>query len=42
VTPQTNATLPGSAQIGLSGVGHLSLALSPVVVERVASILASD
>ena len=35
VAPQLNAVLPGSKAIALSGIGHLSLALSPVVVEHV-------
>jgi pimeloyl-ACP methyl ester carboxylesterase len=39
VTPQNNATLPGAAQIALSGIGHLSLALSSGVVKRVLSVL---
>jgi pimeloyl-ACP methyl ester carboxylesterase len=41
VTPQTNATLPGAAQFAISGIGHLSLALSAQVVERVAEVLDS-
>ena len=39
VTPQRNATLPGAAAIAVSGVGHLSLALSPAVLEAVLAIL---
>ena len=35
VAPQLNAVLPGSTAIPLSGIGHLSLALSSVVVEHV-------
>ena len=35
VAPQLNAVLPGSKAIALSGIGHLSLALSSVVVEHV-------
>lgn len=35
VTPQHNAVLPGARQIPLSGIGHLSLALSPRVLDRV-------
>ena len=40
VTPQKNATLPGAEVIRLSGVGHLSMALSRPVFERVAAVLA--
>jgi pimeloyl-ACP methyl ester carboxylesterase len=36
VTPQGNAVLPGAAQVAVSGIGHLSLALSPKVVKLVA------
>ena len=39
VTPQTNATLPGASQIAVSGIGHLSLALSPRVVQYVDAVL---
>ena len=35
VTPQHNATLPGAKQIPVAGIGHLSLALSPRVLEHV-------
>ena len=35
VAPQLNAVLPGSKAIALSGIGHLSLALSTVVVDHV-------
>jgi pimeloyl-ACP methyl ester carboxylesterase len=35
VTPQHNAVLPGARQIPLSGIGHLSLALSPRVLDHV-------
>lgn len=36
VAPQLNAVLSGSKAIALSGIGHLSLALSPAVVDHVA------
>ena len=39
VTPQTNAVLPGSRSIALSGIGHLSLLLSRDVVTHVAGVL---
>jgi triacylglycerol lipase len=39
VTPQTNAALPGAEQIALSGIGHLSLALSSGVVKHVLGVL---
>jgi pimeloyl-ACP methyl ester carboxylesterase len=35
VTPQTNALLPGAQAIALSGIGHLSLALSSAVAVQV-------
>jgi len=35
VTPQHNAVLPGARQIPLTGIGHLSLALSPRVLDYV-------
>jgi pimeloyl-ACP methyl ester carboxylesterase len=35
VTPQHTATLPGSAQFALSGIGHVSLAFSRIVLDRV-------
>jgi pimeloyl-ACP methyl ester carboxylesterase len=41
VAPQTNATLPGAAQFAVSGIGHLSLALSAQVVELVDRLLDS-
>ena len=41
VAPQLNAVLPGSTAIPLSGIGHLSLALSSVVVEHVLRELGS-
>ncbi len=40
VTPQPNATLPGAEHIALSGIGHLSLALSGRVVDQVLRVLA--
>ena len=40
VTPQTNAALPGAAHIPLSGIGHLSLALSGRVVTEVLRVVA--
>lgn len=39
VTPQTNAALPGAEHIALSGIGHVSLALSGGVVKHVLSVL---
>ena len=39
VSPQLNAVLPESTAVALSGIGHLSLALSPRVVKHVASAL---
>lgn len=39
VTPQTNATLPGAVHVPLSGIGHLSLALSSRVVDEVLDIV---
>ena len=40
VTPQHNAVLPGARQIALSGIGHLSLALSPRVIGHVVAEIA--
>ena len=40
VTPQTNAVLPGAEMIALSGIGHLSLALSGRVLDNVLNVLA--
>jgi pimeloyl-ACP methyl ester carboxylesterase len=40
VTPQHNAVLPGARQIALSGIGHLSLALSPRVLGHVVAEIA--
>ncbi|MEO7760610.1 MAG: alpha/beta fold hydrolase [Casimicrobiaceae bacterium] len=40
VTPHINATLPGAAEIAVSGIGHLSLTLSPLIIERVLAVLA--
>ena len=40
VTPQRNATLPGATEIALSGIGHVSLALSPAVLDAVSQALA--
>ena len=39
VTPQRNATLPGAAEIEVSGIGHLSLAFSPEVLSAVLAVL---
>ena len=39
VTPPTNAVLPGSRPIELSGIGHLSLLLSRDVIRHVAAVL---
>jgi pimeloyl-ACP methyl ester carboxylesterase len=39
VTPQRNATLPGAEEVSVSGVGHLSLALSPTVLDAVSTVL---
>lgn len=39
VTPQANAALPGAELIALSGIGHLSLALSGRVVQKVVAVL---
>ena len=39
VAPQTNATLPKADCIALSGIGHVSLVLSPAVVKHVLSVL---
>ena len=39
VTPQTNAALPGAEHIALSGIGHVSLALSGGVVKHVLGVL---
>lgn len=39
VTPQTNATLPGAAHIAVSGIGHLSLALSERIFREVEGVL---
>ena len=39
VTPQTNAVLPGSRPVALSGIGHLSLLLSRDVVGHVTAVL---
>ena len=41
VAPQLNAVLPGSKAIALSGIGHLSLVLSPAVVRHVTEALAA-
>ena len=41
VAPQLNAVLPGSKTIALSGIGHLSLALSPTAVAHVLAALDS-
>jgi len=41
VTPQANAALPGAEQVALSGIGHVSLALSSDVVKRVLTVLES-
>jgi pimeloyl-ACP methyl ester carboxylesterase len=41
VSPQENALLPGAKAIALSGIGHLSLALSPTVLRHVVSELES-
>lgn len=40
VAPQHNATLPGAKHIPLSGIGHLSLAISPLVVDRIIEVVA--
>lgn len=40
VAPQENAMLPGARSIALSGIGHLSLALSPTVMGHVLRELA--
>lgn len=40
VAPQLNAVLPGSTVVAVSGIGHLSLALSPQVVRHVVEALA--
>ena len=40
VTPQRNATLPGACEIALSGIGHVSLAMSTAVLDAVAEALA--
>lgn len=39
VTPQTNAALRGAEHIPLSGIGHVSLALSSVVINHVLGTL---
>jgi pimeloyl-ACP methyl ester carboxylesterase len=39
VTPQHNATLPGAARIAVSGIGHLSLALSGRIFREVERVL---
>ena len=39
VTPQHNATLPGAAKIPVSGIGHLSLALSAGIFRDVETVL---
>ena len=39
VTPQNNATLPGAVHVALSGIGHLSLALSDRVASHVLGVL---
>jgi len=39
IVPQASATLSGAENIRLSGIGHLDMAFSPVVVDTLEQVL---